>query len=322
MRRSRFSSACVVGILLSGCTQPTFDPADGGQDAATPAQALLCEGWGANDLPEGARALVGRYALQSVSFGYLDLAPTVASRVTRKDVALASISEQNGALFLSVQLCSSITTHNTLGQLLTATGKPFSLESYPVRSLRLKLGPGCTWSAAPVAPIVWGYSAPIPMRCTTPLANVPAQEQPWLLSETCQCPANDGLVANIRDCRVTDPDRDGRAGVTLTISSHELGDEVHQLAYRIESAFNSGTIDGSSTRTTLRAREHISESVTKLACDSATCEVGDTLLPCHDNTTRVTLQRIEGAETSCEAAIRTFWSEAELAFPEHDCPQP
>jgi hypothetical protein len=76
-----------------------------------------------------------------------------------------------------------------------------------------------------------GFERAVPPECSSADSAPPRSEQSWLRS-SCGCPEPDAsmLPAQESDCRVTDPDHDGRPGATLSmlVSGQEWTYEVLQ----------------------------------------------------------------------------------------------
>ena len=321
-----FAGAAMMSVA-GGCTSATFDPRDAGEstgdaEAAQLASALDCTDWpSGSSLPEGARALVGRY---QVRVDYFDLAhvPLLGvdfyANVHTQTWLLGEIAEAEGGLELSLQICDWESDYTSLGPAFTARATVDHVQSTPLRRLRLSFGPGCSWSAEPIAPAAWGYDPALQSTLCSAASGSAERSKPWLSGAACTCsPDPSAMPEDERDCRVVDADDDGEPGFSTTRQSNLLGDDVHHLAIRTASAFFQGRLDASGVHTALERRV---EEIVHLGCAPAL-----TTVSCHDENSRVVMRplREDGpTEALCEAVIRNSWAEGTADFPTDTCPPP
>lgn len=306
---------------LSACTAPSFEPVHAGDAASPTADATAsitpqCGSWaGDQTLPAGSGELVGLYAARFDGFGFDDIA-TIRAREHEQRILTAEIVERSGQLQMELHTCDWHSSYGSLGTLLTAHSAPVGLESMPPLVLRMRFGPGCSWSASPVEPQVWGYAAASPSHCTPGLRATRSPEQTWLLG-SCNCSLGDqALPVNDVDCRVTDPDGDKNPGITIEWQNEELGREVYYVAMRNESQL----VDGSFAGDTLTARELRRLTSAHLGGDFPRMPTR-----CPDSTSRVALKRLAdgvGGAAACDDARRAFWVETQPPFPERECADP
>jgi hypothetical protein len=173
------------------------------QPAPVPAAPAVLAAW--------ARPLLGRYAALSHSYKQDEY-----DTMTRaEELAYAEfIQTDAGALTLRTRLCSAIATTSLASLRLT------NARAFPERTETVLLSETeQRWSTAGTT-LVAGFTreAP-PALCAGKLGQAVAaspEQQPWLRAGTCRCAAA-GEEPLIDDCRVVDPDRDRKPGLTYEL---------------------------------------------------------------------------------------------------------
>jgi hypothetical protein len=155
-------------------------------------------------LPSWAEPLLGDYVVQSYRF-----ARDRSGVVIRVSVlSLVHITRNGPGAQMQQQICSLIEESDSDTQTIT---DPTSLTE--VRQLQFSQG-GWTTDASPIG---FGYDRDVPAQCVgkenQAVPRLP--EQTWLSSGTCRCPSSAELAPRIDDCRVRDPDHDGRPGIAF-----------------------------------------------------------------------------------------------------------
>ena len=333
-----FLAACCV-LLGGACTTATFpDKPGGGSSRATaqnrsvpeagvtqlagarPAAWLGCEQWdGEEPAPGGTRALLGAYAMRIDHFDWarldgpdgvlpeLNLDFAAYATEQHHHTFLAEIAEGERGLDLVLHPCE-LRLHYEAAQ-MTADGEVVDPSAMPVRRLRLHFGPDCTWGAEAIEPVRWGYEEDAD-ACAAgdPLSLIAAGSNGS--QEACECPeAHPAFIVSQRDCRITDPDGDGRPGATIVFDFNGIRLE-HYVAElkRSTLVFGASGPDG-----TLTAREHQDTEFAHLGC-----RPGPETIACGTEESQVVLEPIDPAQPSVAEGCRIVSDKfGELpAFPE------
>jgi hypothetical protein len=166
-------------------------------------------------LPEWAKPLLGRFAVRSFT-----LKQDEANTVTRSEdttVAEFTFSPERG-LMVTSKLCRS-RSKNALADLslLDPTEVPERVESVLLDEKKLR------WSTRAAVPLTIGFTEEPPAPCS----GVPGMTvdkfpyQTWINEATCRCGApNDQPTPG--DCRVLDPDHDGKPGFSFSFVPYSV----------------------------------------------------------------------------------------------------
>jgi hypothetical protein len=188
---------------MSDMPPPDAQAVDTGS-AAPPSDAATLD-----PVPSWAKPLLGRFAKRSVFFAY-DVAGSIITVTV--DVSLIDISASaNGQLELTGQPCAFRVYWSDGGASYTLL-KP---QALPPFHMWLSLGQAPHFSSD-TASLYMGYDPSRQSRCTGSASADKFEDQSWLTTGRCACTtAPEVLPTEANDCRVTDPERDGRPGVTL-----------------------------------------------------------------------------------------------------------
>jgi hypothetical protein len=184
--------------------------ADGavGADGGEPSDAGAVSPSGS--VPAWARPLLGRYLKRSIVTGYDDLISMVTASV---EMSLATIdANAQGELEMAIEVCSLST------QWLNNSAKLGldDVSSIPMVKLRILLGESPRFSSETAFQAIGFDPARASLCAGGAVRAEPSPEQTWLLGTTCTCAATpEVLPLTSSDCRLTDPDGDGRPGVTF-----------------------------------------------------------------------------------------------------------
>ena len=134
--------------------------------------------------------------------------------VTRISVlSLVHITRNGAGAQMQQQICSLLEDADADVQTVTDPSGPRE-----VRQLQFEDG---RWTTD-AAPIGFGYDRDVPADCVgkenQAIAKLP--EQKWLSGTTCRCPTSAELAPRIDDCRVRDPDGDGKPGIAFADRSN------------------------------------------------------------------------------------------------------
>jgi hypothetical protein len=178
--------------------------ADGGEQSDAGA------GSPSGSIPSWARPLLGRYLKRSITTGYDDLISMVTASV---ELSLATISANaQGELEMLIEVCSVST------QWLNNSAKLGldDVSAIPTVKLRILLGEPPHFSSETAFQAI-GFDPARAALCEGGAARVERfPEQTWILGTTCTCAATPELLPlTSSDCRLNDPDGDGRPGVTF-----------------------------------------------------------------------------------------------------------
>lgn len=161
-------------------------------------------------VPAWARPLLGRYLKRAIVTGYDDLISMVTATV---ETSLATIGENaQGELEMSIEVCSLST------QWLNQSAKLGlnDVSAIPPMKLRILLGEPPHFSSETAFQAI-GFDPARAPACAGGAARAErSPDQSWIVGTTCTCAATpEVLPLSSSDCRLTDPDGDGRPGVTF-----------------------------------------------------------------------------------------------------------
>ena len=162
--------------------------------------------------PAGVELLLGRYGVRARSFSN-DL-PNKIFGFQYERLMLATIytDSTDQSLKMTVEMCKDS------WQILAADGTSQDAwvlfpQLWPKRSYDVHYENGAFFTSGGVMAV--GYD-PVPPAACTGAAQAPRrEEQSWISGTECDCPQTSALPTKPGDCRLTDPDKDGRAGVTV-----------------------------------------------------------------------------------------------------------
>ena len=326
-------------LAAGGCTRATFE---GESEGSETDQTLHCADWEADDpLPPGVEGLVGRYLVRADSFSLQQFSEVLSSpwyaSAHMLSLSVGHIKQGETGLLLELEPCQWSTSFDAVGSVLTArltVGEEGERPSIPLRTLHMRFGPGCSWSAMPEGPTPWGFTDQSTAGCDQPWQQRAQPERPWLTGETCSCSAAaTELPQDERDCRVSDPDGDGKPGFTAALRSNELGTNRYFFASLSTTAFVDGLLDPSGRHL---AHERFTQTQTLLGCEKVgqgsnvgqllaplafDCEDFPEVMRCDVDTSRVQLLRVDDATPSdrlCDKAELTLGRE-NVDFPTDAC---
>lgn len=149
--------------------------------------------------PSWAPSLVGTYAARVQSFAE-DSSSLLSARLLQR----ITITRQGDAYELTTQHCEWI------ANAFIGTLRVIDPASLPPLRQRLVFT-GDTFASEPID-FAQGYQAGLPECAGKPGEALPRRsEQSWITGSTCTCPGPT-VPDRSDDCRITDPDRDGRPG--------------------------------------------------------------------------------------------------------------
>jgi hypothetical protein len=223
--------------LASGCADPSYAPNG------------RCEGAGCEQPTDGAVAdgqvesaldwreqLRGTYALRIRNHSRVVLLDNVAGLLNeviwRGDVTVGA----GGKVVLTTSVCRDHTTigASILGESSADLVKPAALAG---RTLELLYEEGRFRTVGEA--VEHGFRGDALPECAAGKSIPRRPEQVWL-RDTCTCPGVT-LPTSADDCRVTDPDGDGRPGYTVQVSGAFRGEDW--IRNRDGSSFTEGRLD-------------------------------------------------------------------------------
>jgi hypothetical protein len=280
------------------CTEPRFarDAAaepDAAQEARADTHDLIDPRWA---------PWVGRYAARTILY-----AVDGPLRPTGEELSLVAIEPRGDKLVLAQQLC------------LYEGGWEFLLQGniryrYP-ESVALETELMATRRSFETLPsrLRLGFDADAPAACA-PGGTAPS-DQPWHHGE-CSCPEGaSALPADARDCRVTDPDDDGKPGVTFDAAISGA-----RLAYHAAQAVEVRYLNGYRIDDRLYAYAESSVASAVFSCtrpDINGCMVGDAT-PCAPEFNKAVFIPLPDDDYDCDRIV----SERAGLFPEPIPPFP
>jgi hypothetical protein len=154
--------------------------------------------------------------------------------------------------------------------------------------LNVTIDPDCGWSVSAPELILIGFENEQPAICSTNASATAVPLPGAFPKNSCKCAAAGSMPKDNEsdDCRLTDPDGDGRAGVGATVTGQSPG----SIAYRYAGAFLNGEIgaDGKLTaREDRRGEWTFVQCGTFLAC-------ANHAKPCDYANNRADFIRLEG----------------------------
>ena len=154
--------------------------------------------------PSWAQPLLGDYVVQSYRF-----ARERSGAVSRVSIfSLAHITRNGSGAQMQQQICALLEESDSDRQ---TVANPTGLRE--VRQLQFMDG---SWTTD-ASPVGYGYDRDVPAAClgkeNQAIPRLP--EQKWLSGNTCRCPSSAELAPRIDDCRVRDPDGDGKPGISF-----------------------------------------------------------------------------------------------------------
>lgn len=184
-----------------------------GTDASPPVSVPDAGSGDANVPPaEGIDLLLGRYGVRVRTF-YNDL-PNKLFGFQDERLLLANIytDATDQTLKMTVEVCKES------WQVLAADGSTQDArvvfpQLWPKRSYDVHYDNGAFFTTGGLLAV--GYDPVAPAECAGALKAKRREEQSWISGTDCDCPQTSALPTKLGDCRLTDPDRDGRAGVTV-----------------------------------------------------------------------------------------------------------
>lgn len=321
-QRPKHGTAGAFFCLLAACTEPSFDPwpdaalgpVDGalldagpgstgsGPEAGQAGGPADAGGSGADahdpahlspdaTEPGSSDALLGRYVKRTIFFSRDDNGPG-AIRVVETSVVDIGPGEA-GTLVLRSKLCSLASNWVSDERTTLLVPDP---SIVPELVASVVLDPDTGHLAAREAHRFAGYAPDRQTRCAgQPVgARVEAfDDQVWLADRRCTCAGSSGAPPNTpSDCRLDDPDGNGRPGITLSLNT-VLGESRPSASFDAASALEFLALDPVAGQHTVRERALLSPACAGVPGE--VCSMG-TALPCGDVQSQ---WRRVGADANC-----------------------
>jgi hypothetical protein len=256
-----------------------------------------------DEIGSWAQGLRGTYAMRARFFSL----GANGARESHEVIARADV--ETNATFrttLTTTLCRRVSSESRDGSsIITRTMRWPQKHAYALRfDHELK-----KWSSV-VDPVSLGF---------TTTCREPAEYRSWLARAgvTCKCPSNlETLPSTVDDCRVTDVDDDGNAGLTFEVSGAVSGSDW--VALRDWTGFKDGKVDADGRHT---ASFEVVEQLSALECaGNRACKVEpSTGCPTEANKVEfVAAPRQEGVEFNCA----TILAQAGTLFQQEPAPFP
>ncbi|MDB4976952.1 MAG: hypothetical protein JWN48_5293 [Myxococcaceae bacterium] len=268
--------------------------------------------------PSWAEPLVGDYAMRLRLFGR-EMATGIGLSHETLSAVQVRFDAQLGEVVWRARMCRD---HAEIVAGLTAGVKYPTL--YPIRSQRVLYENGF-FKTESMAPTVIGYVEQAPSGCS-PGATLPrGPMQSWLVDGTCDCPSDAALPRSPRDCRLTDPDEDGKPGFTVGLTG--LYESNDYCVTRDDSQVVHGVIDPARLH---RASYRVNQDSYQVQCAQGGCTRASVAL-CPVDANSLLLAplpaRADGALWSCADMLQVVDADSNgplvqepLRFPDRDCP--
>jgi hypothetical protein len=184
-----------------------------GTDGSHPASAPDAgNGQASGPPPTGLERLLGRYGVRTRSFS--NDAPNKVFGFQYERLLLADIHTDaaDQTLKMTVEVCKQS------WQVLAADGTSQDAwvafpQLWPKRSYDVHYENGAFFTTGGVLTV--GYNAVPPANCAGVTKAPRRDEQSWIDGTECDCAQTSALPTKLADCRLADPDKDGRAGITV-----------------------------------------------------------------------------------------------------------
>lgn len=187
------------------------------RDAATAPDAALDApdaGGPSAAIPAWARPLLGRYYKRSILVGYDEQIPPSGMTTASIELSLVTIGDgAAGELEMSIETCSMTTQWYSQ----TAKLAVEDVSRLTPTKLRLVLGEAPHFASETSFQNI-GFDPSRAARCEAGVTRAPKfPEQDWIIGTSCTCPMTPEILPQTSsDCRLTDPDEDGRPGLKFT----------------------------------------------------------------------------------------------------------
>jgi hypothetical protein len=299
---SKVSSEAGSASLRNDAAVPS-QPTDAGMqsdqvDAAVAAQKPAFPSW--------ATPLLGTYAVQAHSFSFDNFANLVKAISRLEEISLVHIERVGETTEMRSKLC-----------IYAAQGQNDDLRmtdpsGLPEVRRALAFGEDKSWTTDAL-PWGIGYSREVPTECigkeNQQVARRPGQ-QAWLTGSTCLCPSSAQVGPRVDDCRVSDPDNDGKPGLTFTMKGRgaylAILNEEFQAVLIDRAHVIGGRVDDSGTN---HFGNRVMDGIAyQFPCATSNCSlVSDVARPCtseHNGVRFHKLEKLEGdAEWTCEKIV-------------------
>jgi hypothetical protein len=238
---------------------------------------------------------------------------------THETVLLAHVrfDAQAAALRMDASICAD--RGNIQGAVNSSTQVVFP-ERLPARTYTLEVAGGVFSTLGGQAAL--GFDAEARADCAPGRRVASKPEQVWNSDGLCDCPNNASPPTLVSDCRITDPDRDGKPGFAVALGgSVDAADSVRVLE---SSQFVRGLVDANRKHT---AEYYKDESFFVLACAPGKCtNAAYTYCPSQvQPAVFAPLQETApgGAAWSCLDVLTAtnLFPDQPLAFPSSGCPR-
>lgn len=232
---------CCAPVLA--CTEPRFSERDAGDEPNDDT----------GQLSSAQTAWVGRYAMRAHSFSADPVLQPIGQLLS-----IVEIKPRGDGLVLEERACK-VSVEGSFAGLI---GSSFSFEApNDLPAIRSKMLLDEDTFSTEYADFVLGYD-PVPPRACVPGRTLPANDVQTWLPDTCDCPTDLGTPpSSVRDCRLTDPDADGEAGITLNLV---VSTDI--WPYHVAQHARTRYLDGYRGRDGLHANVDTTDTSTALEC--------------------------------------------------------
>jgi hypothetical protein len=293
-------------------TPPRDDPPDTGAPDASSTVAVAAP-------PSWAAPLLGHYVVRVRNYSR---EVSTGAGTAHEIVSSARIfyDQSSGEVQMRLQMCRD--EGDALGLFKGMLAYP---QWYPERHLRVRYANGEFYTESPVVETI-GYDETVRADCTSGGQLVDrAEVQAWLaVSGKCECPAPGArLPTKKEDCRVTDPDRDKKPGITLLTDFGGVKASNYAVS-RDNSQIEHGKIDAENRQH--RGSHGVNQETYQLECPGGACQRPDLRdCPVEQNTVEFgpldarddeALWPCDQAQTMATAVL----SPGKAVFPDAVCP--
>jgi hypothetical protein len=230
-------------------------------------------------LPDWAKPLLGRYAVRTDAFAVSVLGPMLGGH----QIALADIVQVADGLEMRARVC---------GQRSSGLGTSVILrtpEAYPEMRRKVILEPGRRWSTEGI-PLSTGFLREGVPACAGRVGQfVPKRpDQVWIRGSNCRCGAVTD-VPRLDDCRVVDPDGDGKPGLAFDWEGGANDGNVGHVATTQRGHIVGGVVDPGGNHFGSFYNDEVSY---QLQCEPNACDVSVASRPCSPEYNAVQLVRL------------------------------
>jgi hypothetical protein len=266
-----------AAVASDGSTSVVQDASAPASDAGTNVSTDGSDAATGGALPDWARPLIGSYAKRSVTFSYEETVPVFNTR--NVEDSILTIAQNGDALEASIKLCSYEV--QAMGLMPVYFKNTAGMQP---RKGHILLGTANTFTSEPM-PQQLGFDR-ARADCNGSAHRMKYPDQTWIKGLQCDCSAA-RLPDSLTDCRVTDGDGDGNAGITLRAQFSPvavLSDAV--IAFESSVTFVAGQVMANKDHTVSELR---SQGQSCLDPDNDSCNLGNNQL-CAGGTTKLIAQ--------------------------------